>query len=68
LEAQYQNIHQDLIERCRKGDSKAQFELYKLYFRPMYNVCLQMVGNAVEAEDMMQEAFLKVISKTDINK
>jgi len=27
-----------------------------------------MVGNAVEAEDMMQEAFLKVISKTDINK
>lgn len=31
----------------------------------MYNVCLQMVGNAVEAEDVMQEAFLKALTKID---
>lgn len=31
----------------------------------MYNVCLRMVGNAVEAEDVMQEAFLKAFTKID---
>ena len=65
METQYQNIHQELIDRCRKGDTKAQFELYKVYYKPMYNVCLRMVGNALEAEDVMQEAFLKAFTKID---
>lgn len=63
METQYQNIHQDLIDRCRKGDTKAQFELYKVYYKPMYNICLRMVGNASEAEDVMQEALLKAFTK-----
>lgn len=65
METQYQNIYQDVIERCRKGDTKAQFELYKLYYKPMYNICLHLVGNTVEAEDVMQEAFLKALTKID---
>jgi RNA polymerase sigma-70 factor (ECF subfamily) len=65
LEHIYQNIHQEVIDRCRRGDTKAQFELYKLYYKPMYNVCLRMVGNEVEAEDVMQEAFLKAFTKID---
>lgn len=65
MEAQYQNIYQDVIERCRKGDAQAQFELYKLYYKPMYNICIHMVGNEVEAEDVMQEAFLKAFTKID---
>jgi len=65
LEAQYPNIYHDVIERCRKGDTKAQFELYKLYYKPMYNVCLRMVGNQVEAEDVMQEAFLNALTRID---
>jgi RNA polymerase sigma factor (sigma-70 family) len=65
LEAQYQNIHQDIVEWCRKGDTKAQFELYKLYYKPMYNICLRMVGTQVEAEDVMQEAFLNAFTKID---
>ncbi len=68
MEAQYQNIHHDLVERCRKGDTKAQFELYKLYYKPMYNISLHMVGNAIEAEDVMQEAFLKAFTKIDTYK
>lgn len=63
METQYQNIHQDVIERCRKDDTQAQFELYKLYYKPMYNVCLHLIGNSVEAEDVMQEAFLKAFTK-----
>ncbi|MDO8927867.1 MAG: sigma-70 family RNA polymerase sigma factor [Bacteroidota bacterium] len=65
METQYQNIHQDLVERCRKGDTKAQFELYKIYYKPMYNICLRMVGSQVEAEDVMQEAFLNAFTKID---
>jgi len=65
LEPQYQNIYQEAIEGCRRGDRKAQFELYKQYYKPMYNVCLRMVGNAVEAEDVMQEAFLNAFTKIE---
>jgi RNA polymerase sigma factor (sigma-70 family) len=65
LETLYQNIYQDLIDRCRVGDTKAQFELYKLYYKPMYNVCLHLIGNEVDAEDVMQEAFLKAFTKID---
>lgn len=65
MENKYQNIYQDTIERCRLGDTKAQFELYKLYYKPMYNVCLRMLGNEVDAEDVMQEALLKAFTKID---
>lgn len=65
MEEQYQNIYQEVIDRCRKGDTRAQIELYKLYYKPMYSICLRFVGNAVEAEDVMQEAFLKAFTKID---
>jgi RNA polymerase sigma factor (sigma-70 family) len=65
LEASYQNIYQELIDRCKKGDTKAQFEVYKQYYKPMYNVCLRILGNEAEAEDVMQEAFLKAFTRLD---
>jgi RNA polymerase sigma factor (sigma-70 family) len=54
----YKNIHQDLIELCGKNDPKAQFKIYKLYYKAMYNSSLRIVKDATEAEDIMQEAFL----------
>jgi RNA polymerase sigma-70 factor (ECF subfamily) len=65
LETHYQNIHHELVERCRKGDTKAQFEIYKLYYKPMYNVCLHMLGSQADAEDAMQEAFLSAFTRID---
>jgi len=62
----YRNIHQDLIELCGKNDPKAQFKIYKLYYKAMYNSSLRIVKDEYEAEDIMQEAFLsafKNISK-----
>jgi RNA polymerase sigma factor (sigma-70 family) len=58
LKVSYQNLHQDLIDACRKGDQKAQFKIYKLYYKAMYNISLSIVNNSMEAEDIMQEAFL----------
>ena len=52
------NIHQNLIDGCRKNDRNAQFKIYKLYYKAMYNTCLRIVNDTAEAEDIMQESFL----------
>ena len=59
----------ELLERCKRGDSRAQMEIYKLYYKAMFNTSLQITGNATDAEDIMQEAFLKafrMLPKTDL--
>ncbi len=63
LKTLYKNIHQEVIDRCMKGDEKAQFQLYKVYYKAMYSVSLRILNNEVEAEDVMQEAFLKAFRK-----
>ena len=59
----YINIHQDLLDRCQSGDQSAQFEIYRLYYRSMYNSSLRIVGIPEEAEDIMQESFLTAFQK-----
>ncbi len=59
----YQDIHGHLIEACKKGQSKAQFEIYKLYAKAMYNAAFRILNNSVEAEDIIQESFLKAFQK-----
>ena len=51
-----------------EGNQKAQFQLYKLYYKPMYNVSLRIVNDEAEAEDIMQEAFLKAFRKINTYK
>jgi RNA polymerase sigma factor (sigma-70 family) len=58
LEKAYINIHQDVIDACKTGDRKAQFKIYKLYYKAMYNTSLRIVNDTAEAEDVMQESFL----------
>jgi RNA polymerase sigma factor (sigma-70 family) len=53
----------DLIEGCLKGNRKMQQELYERYAPKMYGVCLRYAGNAEEAEDILQEGFIKVFGK-----
>lgn len=65
METLYKNIHQDIIDRCKEGNQNAQFQLYKLYYKAMYNVCLRIVNDDMEAEDVMQEAFLSAFRKMD---
>ena len=61
----YVNLHQQLIERCLKNDKEAQFSVYKLYYRSMYNTSLRIVNHTDEAEDIMQESFLTAFQKLD---
>jgi RNA polymerase sigma factor (sigma-70 family) len=57
-EAPVKNLHQDLIDKCNLGDQKAQFQIYRLYYKAMYNTCLRIINNPVEAEEIMQESLL----------
>lgn len=63
--AAFRNIHQDLINGCISGDQKAQFQIYKLYYKAMYNTSLRIVSDTMEAEDVMQEAFLSAFEKIE---
>ena len=65
METLVKHIHENLIQACREGDQKAQFEIYKLYYKAMYNTALRIVNNISEAEDIMQEAFLDAFRKID---
>ena len=53
----------DLIEGSIKGDRKMQRELYDRFASKMYGVCLRYAANAEEAEDILQEGFIKVFKK-----
>lgn len=55
--------HEDLIERCRKGERRAQELLYRQYYKAMYNISFRLLNNRFEAEDVMQEAFLSAFLK-----
>ncbi len=57
------NINDSLIKRCRENDRDAQFEIYKIYYRQMYNTSLRIVNNTAEAEDIMQDSFLDAFRK-----
>lgn len=59
----YASTHRDIIEDCKNGDRQAQFELYRLYSKAMYNVCLRMVKNDIDAEDLLQNSFVDVFTK-----
>jgi len=59
------HIHHKLLRKCKKNDKKAQFEIYKLYYKGMYNVSFRIIQDQAEAEDAMQEAFLSAFDKLD---
>lgn len=58
MEISYQNKHDTIIDRCRSGDQKAYYEIYKLYSKAMFNICHRIVGDREMAEDALQEAFV----------
>ncbi len=59
----YRDINRKLIKKCREGNTNAQFRIYKLYYKAMYNTCLRVVNETAEAEDIMQEAFLAAFTR-----
>jgi len=55
----------ELLQACKKGSTTAQFEIYKLYYKAMFNTAKRITQNSYDAEDVMQEAFLNAFTKLD---
>jgi RNA polymerase sigma factor (sigma-70 family) len=55
----------ELINGCKKGDKKAQKTLYDKYAAKMLGVCIRYFRNIDEAEDALQEGFIKVFNNID---
>ena len=54
-----------IVEGCRMGNRAAQLELYRRFARPLYAACLRIIGRPEEAEEAMQDAILKVLTRID---
>ena len=52
-----------LIEGCIKGDPGSQEKLYRQFCAAMYGLCLQYASSEEDAQDILQDGFLKVFKK-----
>jgi hypothetical protein len=58
LEINNSELSDELVKRCRKGDQKAQLQVYKIYYRLVFSTCMQIVNDPATAEDLMHESFI----------
>src|ERR1700710_2778471 len=58
-------LHDELVERCKRGDSRSFAELYHKYSKAMYNTSLRIVNNSGDAEDVLQEAFVDAFASLE---
>ena len=55
----------ELIEKCKVGDRRAQFDLYGRFSGLMFAVSLRYTNTRIDAEDVVQNAWVKIFSKLD---
>lgn len=65
IESNHSITEPDLIRGCLDNNRRMQEELYRRFSPRMYAVCLRYAGNAEEAEDILQEGFIKIFKKLD---
>ncbi len=53
----------ELVRLCKKKSTAAQQQLYKLLAPKLFGVCLRYAGNRTEAEDILQDGFVKIFTK-----
>ena len=56
---------QELVAECRKENPAYQRALYQQYYRKMYGVCLRYANDKDDAQDILQEGFIRVFGKLD---
>ena len=53
----------EVVRLAQQGDAEAFETIYQLHSRRVYALCLRMLGDPFEAEDLAQEAFLQLFRK-----
>jgi RNA polymerase sigma-70 factor (ECF subfamily) len=59
------NPESDLIKGCLLNDRKSQKQLYDTYSGKMYALSLRYMGNSEDAQDVLQEGFIKIYNNLD---
>jgi RNA polymerase sigma-70 factor (ECF subfamily) len=59
----YNELHRELIDRCKDGDIKAQYSLYKLFSKRIYNVAMRFMNNKMDADEIVQDTFIIAFKK-----
>ena len=54
-----------LLKECKRGKSGSQEKLYRRFASAMYGLCLQYASNEEDAQDILQDGFIKVFAKLD---
>ncbi len=55
----------ELVEQCKANNRKAQMQLYKQYCEGMFCVAMRFLKNEDDAEDVLQESFVKAFQRID---
>ncbi len=58
-------ISEDLLAACRRGEEAAQFQLYNQLSYGLMGVCLRYCASRAEAEDALQNTFVKLFTRLD---
>ncbi|WP_262733148.1 RNA polymerase sigma factor [Gaetbulibacter sp. NE] len=53
----------EIIEKCKQNNRAAQLQIYNQYCDGMYAVAMRFVKDSMEAEDIVQESFIKAFAK-----
>ena len=59
------NPNPQLIKVCKKGDRKAQEELYKQCFSPLINICYRFANNKDDAAILLNESFFRILQNIE---
>lgn len=59
------NDTEKLLRLCKKGNRRAQIQLYNQFSKAMYSSAYRILGNANDAEDALQEGFIAAFEKLD---
>lgn len=55
----------DIVQGCLKNNRQKQSELYEMFASKMYGVCLRYSANTFDAQDILQDGFIKVFANID---
>lgn len=53
---------EELLQQCKKGKSKAQYQLYKMFYGILMGVCIRYKKNKEDAEEILNIGFMKILS------
>lgn len=53
----------NLIDACRQGDQRAQLQVYKIYYKLIFSICLAVITDYHRAEEIMHEIILTALEE-----